>query len=249
MKIPSADEHAPVAQRDVGRVADVDAVDEDHAAALGLAEARAALVDLERQPVLALEDPVAADADRLGELAVQVDALVVAVERHHVARAHEVEHQLELLRVAVAGGVDRRVAGRDHVAADVVEPVDRLVDGALVARDRRGREDDRVALVQLDLRVVAVGHAAQRAQRLALGPGRDDHELLVGPVVELARLDERSPRARRCARASGRCSRSCASSGRRARPCGRAPRRRRRPAGRGGCSRRSTSRRSGPRSA
>jgi hypothetical protein len=38
--------------------------------------------------------------------------------------------------------------------------------------------------------VVAVGHAPQRAERLALGPGRDDHELVIGPVVELARRDE-----------------------------------------------------------
>ena len=48
-------EHPAVAQRDVGGIADVDAVDEDHPGLLGLAEARAALVDLERQTVLALE--------------------------------------------------------------------------------------------------------------------------------------------------------------------------------------------------
>jgi hypothetical protein len=63
--------------------------------------------------------------------------------------------------------VDRGVAGRHHVAADVVEPVDRLVH----ARSLPGwatREDDRVALAQLDVRMVAVGHAAQRRQRLAL---------------------------------------------------------------------------------
>ena len=44
--------------------------------------------------------------------------------------------------------------------------------------------------MQLDLRMVAVGHAPQRAQRLALRPGRDDRQLLVGPVLELARLHE-----------------------------------------------------------
>jgi hypothetical protein len=86
--------------------------------------------------------------------------------------------------------VDRRVARRDDLAADVVEPVDRLVHRALVARNRRGGEDDRVAGVQPHLRVVAMGHAAQGAQRLALGACRDDHELLVGPVVELARREQ-----------------------------------------------------------
>ena len=135
----------------------------------------------------------------------------------------EVEHQLELLGVAVPGGVDRRVARRDHVAADVVEPVDRLVDRALVAGDRRRREDDRVAAAQLDLRMVVEGHPAQRAERLALGPGRDDHEL--------ARRGSRRSRAAGRACPSGtsmwpsdladvRC--SCASSAPPARPCGRA---------------------------
>jgi hypothetical protein len=80
----------------------------------------------------------------------------------------EVEHHLHLLGVAVPGGVDRRVARGEHVAADVVEPVDRLVDRALVARDRRGGEDDRVAGLELDGGMVAVGHPAQRRQRLAL---------------------------------------------------------------------------------
>ena len=121
-----------------------------------------------------------------------MDALVVAVDRQDVARLDEVEHELELLLVAVPGGVDRRVARRHDAAPDVVEPVDRLVDGALVARDRRRGEDDRVALVQLDLRVVAVGHAAQRAQRLALGSGRDRRRA--------------SRRASRRARAAGPCS-------------------------------------------
>ena len=84
---PVGRQHPPVAQRDVGGVADVDAVDEDHPGLLGLAEPRAARVDLERQPVLAAEHVVGVDPDRVGELGVQVDPLVVAVDRHHVARA------------------------------------------------------------------------------------------------------------------------------------------------------------------
>ena len=105
-------------------------------------------------------------------------------------RLRQVEHQLDLLLIAVAGGVDRGVGGRDDGAADAVEAVDDLVDRALVAGDRRGGEDHRVARVQLDRLVVAVGHAAQRRQRLALGPGEDDRDLLVGELVDVARLDE-----------------------------------------------------------
>ena len=157
---------------------------------LAVAEARALRVDLQRRAVLGAEDVLRRHADRLGELAVDQHPLVVAVDRHHVPRPREVDHHLDLLRVAVAGGVDRRVAGRHDLAADVVQPVDRLVDGALVAGDRRGAEDHRVARLELDLRVVAVGHAAQRRQRLALRPGGDDDDLLVGPLVDLARRHE-----------------------------------------------------------
>ena len=45
------------------------------------------VVDLERQAVLALEHVVGVDPDRVGQLGVQVDPLVVAVDRHHVSRA------------------------------------------------------------------------------------------------------------------------------------------------------------------
>ena len=183
-------EHPAVAQRHVGDVADVDAVDEDHAALHLLAEAGALRVDLERPAVLGAEDVLRRDPDGLGELAVQHQPLVVAVDGHDVARPREVEHQLDLLLEAVARGVDRGVARRHHVGADVVEPVDRLVDRALVARDRRRGEDDRVALAQLDLRVVAVGHPPQRGERLALGARGDDDDLLRRVVVDLAQRHE-----------------------------------------------------------
>ena len=124
----------------------------------------------------------------------QAHAAVVAVERHHVARRGEVHHQLQLLGVAVARGVDGRVAGGDHVRAELVDPVDRLVHGALVARDRRGREEDRVAVVEVDVRVVAVRHPPERRERLALTSGRDHDELVVREVLDLAHADQHSLR-------------------------------------------------------
>ena len=143
--------------------------------------------------------------DRLGELPVQVEALVVAVDRHHVLGPRQVQHQLDLLRPAVARRVHGLVLGRDHGGADLVEAVDRLVDRALVARDRSGGEDDRVARVQLHVRVLAVRHAAQRRQRLALAAGREHHEPVVGEALDLLRRHEQSLGHLGVAEAAARC--------------------------------------------
>ena len=110
---------------------------------------------------------------------------MVAVHRHHVLGLRQVQHQLQLLGIAVAGSVHRHVGGREDRRAQAVDAVDRLVDRPLVAGDRGGREDDGVALVQSDLRMVAVCHAAQGRQRLALAPCGDHHELVVREVLDL----------------------------------------------------------------
>jgi hypothetical protein len=123
---------------------------------------------------------------------VQPDALVVAVEGNHVARASQVEHQLELLLGAVAGDVDRGIGCGHHPRPKLVDAVDRLVHRALVSRDRRGREDHRVAGVKLDVAVVVEGHPPQGRERLALASGRDRDHLVVGEVFDLLRGDEQS---------------------------------------------------------
>ena len=138
-------QHPAVAQRDVGDIADVHAVDEDHAR-LHLLPSRAPSASISSGVPFSVRKMFSRGTPTAcGELGVDQHPLEVAVDRHHVARAREVDHHLDLLRVAVAGGVDRRVAGGDHLAADVVQAVDRLVDGALVAGDRRGAEHHGVA--------------------------------------------------------------------------------------------------------
>ena len=187
-------QHAAVAQGHVLDVAHLHPVHEDEPGLLALAPAGAGGVDLERASVLSAEDRLRRDPHGLGQLGVQAQPLVVAVHRHHVARLREVEHQLQLLGVAVAGGVHGHVGRGDHARAEPVDAVDRLVHRSLVAGDRRGREDHGVAVVQVHVRVIAVGHAAQRRERLALRPCRDDHELVVREVLDLLRAHQQTLR-------------------------------------------------------
>ena len=86
--------------------------------------------------------------------------------------------------------MDRCVRGRDHPGADLEDPIDRLVHRPFVARDRRRREDHRVARVQLDVSVVVERHPPQGREWLALAPGRDRDHLVVGKVLDLLRRDQ-----------------------------------------------------------
>ena len=65
---PVGGEHPPVAQRYVGHVADLDAVDEDHPGLLACPEARPARVEVERDAVVAAEDVLGLDPDGFREL-------------------------------------------------------------------------------------------------------------------------------------------------------------------------------------
>ena len=59
----------------------------------------------------------------------------------------------------------------------------------LVPRHRLGRDDDRVALLDLHVRVVVVGHPRQGRHRLALAARAEDHRLLGPQELELVGLD------------------------------------------------------------
>ena len=109
----------------------------------------------------------------------------LAVDRDEVLGLGQAEHQLELLLARVPGDVgalDRVVV---HVRAGLEQVVDGPGDVLLVARDRAGADDDRVARLDLHEAVVAVRHAGEAGHRLALGAGRGDHELGVGMVLDL----------------------------------------------------------------
>lgn len=77
-----------------------------------------------------------------------------------------------------------------HVAAKLGEAVDDLLNGLLVTGYRRCREDDGIALVDRERLVLAVGHAGQGRQRLALRTGAHDDDLVVGQAVNIESIDD-----------------------------------------------------------
>ena len=115
----------------------------------------------------------------------------LAVDRHAVPRVEQLDEEPELVLARVAGDVDAREGLVDHLGAEAHQVVDRVGDGLLVPRDRRRRDDDRVARDDPDLLVVAVRDPAQGGARLALRPRRDEHHLAWRQTTRDLDADER----------------------------------------------------------
>ena len=119
-----------------------------------------------------------ADAGGDRELLVCAHVAPLAMYRHRVLRTRRIVELQELTGVAVTGRVDVRLAVGDHLRANLRKVVDHGKDGFLVARDQRGRQDDRVSVADRDLAVLAARHARQRSHRFALRAGGDEHRLV-----------------------------------------------------------------------
>ena len=118
----------------------------------------------------------------------QVNGL--AVNRHKVGGLGHGHQELELLLAAVARDVDECAILIPHVAAKLGQAVDDLLHGLLVAGNGSCREDDGIALVDGERLVLAVGHAGQGRQRLALRTGAHDDDLIVGQVINVEGIDD-----------------------------------------------------------
>ena len=120
------------------------------------------------------------NAHLTGKLGMGTQMHGLAVNRHKVGGLGHGHQKLELLLAAVARDMDEGTILIPHVAAELCQAVDDLLHGLLVARNGRSGQDDGIALVDGERLVLAVGHAGQGRQRLALRTGAHDDDLVVG---------------------------------------------------------------------
>ena len=114
----------------------------------------------------------------------------LAVNRHKVGGLGHGHQKLELLLAAVARDMDEGAILIPHVAAKLGQAVDDLLHGLLVARNGRSGQDDGIALVDGECLVLAVGHAGQGRQRLALRASAHNDNLVVGQVIDIEGIDD-----------------------------------------------------------
>lgn len=129
------------------------------------------------------------DAHLAGQLGMGAQMHGLTVNRHKVGGLGHGHQELELLLATVTGDVDESAVLIPHVAAELGQAVDDLLDGLLVARNGSCREDDGIALVNRERLVLTVGHAGQRRQRLALRTGAHDDDLIVRQVIDIKGID------------------------------------------------------------
>src|SRR4029450_13778955 len=83
----------------------------------------------------------------------------LAMHRNEHTRLQPVMEELELVLAWVARGMDQRLIRRDHIEAKGRQIVVNRADSLLIAGNGLRREDDEIALVERDGRVVVLGDA------------------------------------------------------------------------------------------
>src|SRR5665647_1742200 len=181
-----------VAKHETIGIAELEAVDEHHARGHLVDDLAVLGIQLEDVAVLEDEDVLLADAGLTGELGVEMLVPVLAVHRHEILRAQQVEHHAQVFLGSVAADVHAAALPVDHGGARLEQTIDRGHDADLVAGDGSRRDDHGVAFVQAHLRMIVERHARERREGFSLTPRREDEDLLGPVVVDLGELDHRT---------------------------------------------------------
>ncbi len=183
-------EDLAIRQFGVTDVADGGTVHEDVPAFQSTHHPRLALGEVDHRPVLCHQGPILRHPGLHREGCVGDQVPDLPVDRQHVAGLEHVVAVQQLPGAGVSGHVDQRVALVHHADAVAGKAVDHAVHRVLVARDQRAGQQHHVPLAGLHDGVLVVGDPRQRAQRLPLGAGRDDQDLVVAVVIDLFEVDQ-----------------------------------------------------------
>ena len=178
-----------VAQNGGADIADAQTVDKQSAGRHRIAQTGGILADLDRTADLSDEDVLRVHAHLARQAGMLHEHAVLAVYGNEVLRLAQTEHQLKVLLAGMAGNMDGCGAVIDDLCALLVQLVDHVVDGLLVARDGGRRDEDAVAGIDLHLLVAAVRHTVQRGHGLTLRAGGYDDQLAARVAPDLGNVD------------------------------------------------------------
>src|SRR6185369_8580343 len=123
-------------------IADAKAVHVDITGRYAFFVPRALLVDFEDIAVGQDECLTGGHSDGFGELRMNHEVTVFAVDGQEILRLKEALDDLQLFAAGMAAYVDVRNAVVEDFGAEAEEVIDVAVDGLLIARDGTGGEDD-----------------------------------------------------------------------------------------------------------
>ena len=126
----------------------------------------------------------------LGQLGVDLQHPLFAVDGQEEPGMHQTMDDLQLLPAGMAGGVQPLALFVYHVCTLAVQLVDDLGDCLLVAGNGGGGNDDPVAGGDVHLLVGVKGHAVQRRHIFALRAGGDDDHLVLGQALDGTQLHD-----------------------------------------------------------
>ena len=78
---------------------------------------------------------------------------------HEKFRTHKIVHQLQFLAASMSRNVDPLIAPVNDIGAQLHQIIHRLGDQLLIPRDRRRRNDDRIARYNRDFTMIGCSHA------------------------------------------------------------------------------------------
>ena len=110
----------------------------------------------------------------------RIQLAVFAVDGDEISRARQVEHKFQLFLAGVSGNVRRPLALVVDSGAAAAEMIHQARDGAFVARDDSGADDDGIAFLDCKILMLAKSQACQRRQGFSLASGTQNNLLVVG---------------------------------------------------------------------